>query len=74
MAKVLGMTYTLNTSNPWIYCNYPENVKEEYLGDKGHFINRQSVSAGTGQIFYEHAIPTLTTEIYIIISLTFPIL
>ena len=47
MAKVLGMTYTLNTSNPWIYCNYPENVKEEYLGDKGHFINRQSVSAGT---------------------------
>ena len=30
MAKVLGMTYTLNTSNPWIYCNYPENVKEEY--------------------------------------------
>lgn len=51
MAKVLGMTYTLNTSNPWIYCNYPENVKEEYLGDKGYFINRQSVSAGTGQIF-----------------------
>ena len=36
MAKVLGMTYTLNTSNPWIYCNYPENVKEEYLGDKGY--------------------------------------
>lgn len=64
MAKVLGMTYTLNTSNPWIYCDYPENVKEEYLGDKGYFINRQSVSAGTGQIFYEHAIPTLTTDLY----------
>lgn len=64
MAKFLGLTYTLNTSNPWIYCNYPENVKAEHLGDRGFFINRQSVSAGTGQIFYEHAIPTLTTDHY----------
>ena len=64
MAKLLGTTYTLNTSNPWIYCNYPENVTAEHLGDKGFFINRQSVPAGTGQIFYEHATPSLETVHY----------
>lgn len=64
MPKTLRMSYTLNTSNPWIYCNYPENVKAEHLGDKGYFINRQSTPTGTGQIFYEHSISTLSTVHY----------
>lgn len=64
MSKTLHMTYTLNTESPWIYCNYPENVKEEHLGEKGYFINRQSAPTGTGQIFYEHSIREISVDCY----------
>lgn len=64
MAKTLNMSYTLNTDRPWIYCNYPENFPAIYVADKGYYINRQSVSAGTGQLFYEHSIPNLAGSHY----------
>ncbi len=74
MAKTLTMKYTLNTENPWIYCNYPEKIAEHpgCFGENGKAVNRQSVSAGTGQIFYSYNAEGVTHKMGIAIRVYNP--
>ena len=73
-AKKLSMTYSLNRENPWLYCNYPEVIQENLgcFGEDGKAINRQGVSAGTGQIFYSYNATNVTRKIGIAIRVYNP--
>lgn len=51
------LNLTKNTGSTWIYCNYPEYIPTDGLGDKNkgaHYLNQVIVGAGTHNIFYSH--------------------
>lgn len=66
-ATQIPLAYTRNTSNKWLYCNWPEGLRaNEYsitaLGDKtyngvtfNYYLNKaQNLPAGTYQLFYSY--------------------
>lgn len=56
--SIIPMSYTLNNSSKWIYCNYPESINSTAIfGDSNYgnkFLNQQTVSSGEMQVFYSY--------------------
>lgn len=53
----IPVSYTYNSSNKWIYCNYPENLLTSHFGDstlENKCLNQVTVSAGTHTIFFSY--------------------
>ena len=65
LTPVTPLTFTRNSTEDWIYCNYPEQIDADgidwpfgdegygYTKGKGYYLNQQTVS-GTVEIFFSH--------------------
>lgn len=62
----LPLSYGLNSTSKWIYCNYPEKLRSDSFGDTNlgnKCLNQVTVPTGTHQIFYSYNTVNMTDTI-----------
>jgi len=57
-STIIPLSYSRSEATKWFYCNYPEHTQAGSnpiaTAQNGYYLNQQSFSAGTHQIFYSY--------------------